>query len=217
MYKSKLLKSFVTLCSVSVLSTVFVPTTAVFAAENNDEATSIILTEKESDGFVKNDLYLQFEAELAELQESKDNSVSTYSLKSSTDSEVTKAELFELVEKYEGAEVSVMATGVSHKFVNGGVNSFGTTKAAMRTLASTYANNANIVVAGGTLAGLPLGVFGALIGAFSSSALAGKFTNASNIMSRWVSSKSTKGGVRLTLTETFAISSAGSTAKATIK
>ena len=213
MINKKLLKSFVALSSVATLATTFIPTSTVLAAEAKQDPETIIAKENESDYYVKNDLYLQFEKEMAELLASKENNISTYS---SEKSPVTEEEVFQLIDKYEGAEVTVLATGVSHSLVNGGVNSFATNKTAMKTLANTYTNNANIAVAGGTLVGLPLGVFGALVAAFSSGALASKFTNAANIMNSWYSSSATQGGVRLTLTETFAISSASSTAKATI-
>lgn len=210
---NKKLKFVITLAAGALLSTAFLPT-YVTAAETNNNSEKITVNESKPDTLQKNDLYIQLEQELADLQASnRDASLTSFS---SDTTVLSQEQAVQLIEKYEGAAVTNQSTGVSYQIVSGAVNAFATSKAAMQSLAGTFRNNGHILVTGGTLVGLPLGVFGALIAAFSSGALSSKFYNAADIMDQWYASSSNQGGVRFNLITEYPISSANSTTEATI-
>lgn len=217
----KMKKMFISTAVCSLLFPTFLlPAASAKASEVNIYTESsfspeeIIAKENESGNFIKNDLYLDFEKEIVQLLANNEKSIATHRAENSTN---TAEDLLYLLEKYEGAEVTIMSSNITHQLVSGGVNSFATTKSAMINLANTYDNNANILLVGGTIVGFPLGIFGALLVALSYGALSSKFTTAANLMRQWYSSSSSRGGVRITLTDTFAISSARSISKATIR
>lgn len=151
---------------------------------------------------IKNDLYIEYEREFEELQASQ--------------GELSKEEAFQLIEKYDGAEIIFIPKGIqpqqvqiastSFQFVSGGVNSFATNKSSMLSLGRTFHNAGDAAFMGGTIIGLPLQLFGAVIAGLSSGYVSDKFHTAGDIMGRWYNSKSAlQGGVRMTITDTFPI------------
>lgn len=187
-----------------------IASSAVYADEINQEA---VLEEQYE--VSKNELYVELENEVNQLENSG---------KTLTDEEITN-----LLHEYEGASATLIlktngnsnfraasASGVSYQVVNGGVNSFATNKEAMSSLAGTFKQQQQAIIVGGTAAGAPFAGFGILLSGLASSAVSGKFGEASSIMDRWYESSATQGGVRMTVTEQRPISSPTATAKATI-
>lgn len=145
----------------------------------------------------------------------------------SSDGYLSKEQLFDLVAKYDGAEVTYSnegqvsllraSSGIIHSFVQGGVNSYAISGPSIRELARTFQNNANIITTGGILASIPLAFFGAFFTGISTTVLATKFYNAAGIMRQWSATYRYGAGVRITLTSEYPIESRNSVRKATIR
>ncbi|KPG72200.1 hypothetical protein [Enterococcus sp. RIT-PI-f] len=205
--KKKLLT--LALASSFIISPIFLSSSIASASE--------VTTTEESDGVVvtKNEQYLKFEAELLTLQKQQKNE---FSSRLYTDS--TKEAATNLIEKYEGAEISVAKASVQYtcKFVNGGLNSFATTKTGLQQLRTDLATTATLLLTNGTLGGATIaGPLGALVGLVGGGILGQTARGASNTMQSWINAGSSKGGVRITIVEQFAISNINSQTQAKIK
>lgn len=196
----------------SMVLATFIPTVGtVSAAEtinSNDtlEETPVIIE--------KNTKYEEFEKEFSRI---KNNSRSEFSTGIYRDT--TKKQIANLITKYDGAEITVFAAGkYSTKFVNGGVNSYASNKSGMGQLRSDLAMTATLLLTDGTLGGAAIaGPLGALVGLLGSGILGNRCSGASNTMKSWINVGSSRGGVRITLTEQFAISSLNSQKQSPIK
>lgn len=96
------------------------------------------------------------------------------------------------------------------------MNAFASNKESMKSLATTFSQQAQAITVGGIAVGMLFSGYGALITGIPASAVATKFSDASRIMNEWYNSSATQGGVRMTVTEQRPISSPTATAKATI-
>ncbi|WP_368645289.1 hypothetical protein AB4027_10505 [Alkalibacterium putridalgicola] len=198
-----------------VLLPTIVSTQQVYAAENNktQQQYSENIDDQSLNKITKNDLFIEFENELETIN--------------SSDNDISKEQLFDLVTKYEGAEITYSnegqvsllraSSGITHSFVQGGVNSYAISGPSIRELARTFQNNANIITTGGILASIPLAFFGTFFTGISTTVLATKFYNAAGIMRQWSATDRYGAGVRITLTSEYPIESRNSVRKATIR
>lgn len=167
-----------------------------------------IVEEQDTYRFIKNDLYIALEEEIE-----------------SSEGDISEEKALQLMEKYDGAKVTVVPNDLqpydaqiastSHQLVSGGVNSYATNKASMRSLSTLFRNAGDAAKVGGIIGGLP-NVYAAIISSLSFGYLTEKFYTASNIMSQWNNSTALQGGVRVTLTDTFPIYYANSITPAVI-
>lgn len=190
------------------------PVASATFVSSNANADEIAYEEVNKDYQVyKNQTYIEFESELLELE--------------NANVQLTDEDIVNLFEKYEGATVTVTptnnsslraasASGSSYQIVNGGVNAFASNKESMKSLATTFSQQAQAITVGGIAVGMPFSGYGALITGIPALAVATKFSDASRIMNEWYNSSATQGGVRMTVTEQRPISSPTATAKATI-
>lgn len=165
---------------------------------------------------IKNEKYLELEEELAEIQ---NNKISTFSVKNAQS--LNEEEFLYLAEKYDGAEMTITvknAVYYQEKFINGGINFYASSSGGMSQLRSDLASTAVGLKATGTVTGLALGgPLGAIVGFFGSDVLSNRLSEASSIMRQWINVGRTQGGVRITLTETFAIAGINSTVQTPIR
>lgn len=199
MVKKKLIVA-ATALMISPVAFSTIGSTYVYASEfdqtQQDEKTEIV-EQQDTYRTIKNNLYIALEEEIESL-----------------DGNISEEKALQLMEKYDGAKVTfvpnnlqpynVQIASTSHQLVSGGVNSYATNKASMRSLATLFQNAGDAAVVGGIIGGMP-NVYAALIASLSSSYLSEKFYTASNIMSQWNNSTALQGGVRITLTDTFPI------------
>ncbi|WP_314065978.1 hypothetical protein [uncultured Vagococcus sp.] len=166
---------------------------------------------------VKNEKMKQLEQELALIKLKGQRSLKALN----GDPILSQEETAALLAKYDGAETTVYvnrAAAYQSKLVNGGANFLATTKSGMSTLRSEMATTATLLKANGVVGGAVLGgLAGAILGFMASSVFADRCSSGSNDMKRWIDVGSSKGGVRMTLTEEFPISSIGSTSQAKIQ
>lgn len=164
----------------------------------------------------KNEKYEALEKELAEMQ---NNKISTFRV--GNNPSLTEKEFLYLSEKYDGAEMTVIvqnAVYYQEKFINGGGNYYASSRGGMSQLRSDLATTAVGLRASGTLSGLALGgPLGAFIGFLGSDVLANRISDGSDIMRQWINAGRNQGGVRITLTEAFAIAGINSTVQTPIK
>lgn len=157
---------------------------------------------------IKNDKYIQFEKEYSILQEAKANKVSTFS--TGNKAALSEEEFYTLVQKYDGAEKTVVVNSTTlyqEKFVQGGINFFATTYSGMQQLRSDLATTATGLQVSGFLTGaLAGGLLGAFVGLLGSDILAERVRDGSNHIQSWLNAGYSRGGTRITLTESFPIS-----------
>ena len=162
---------------------------------------------------IKNDKYLQFEQELAKIQKSEglketDKNARINTLKTPENSNISAEQFFELVEKFDGAEatvVSAQAASYSQKFVNGGVNAFAHSNSGLHILYGDLREAALKVRVGGVVGGSLGGVIGGLIGGVSGYALSRNIYKAADGVYEFIDKGYKAGGARFTLTNGFPI------------
>ncbi|MBF0799112.1 hypothetical protein IR166_28785 [Enterococcus faecalis] len=192
-----------------LVSPLLVTGSVAYATENTtlEASDKVIVT--------KNDQYIKFEKEFSQLQNQRSTE-----FKTRVYSQSTQKAAVNLIEKYDGAEITVVraAAKYSTKFVNGGVNSFATNKSGLQQLRTDLATTATLLLANGTVGGAAVaGPLGALLGLVGGGILGSTVRSASNTIQSWINVGSSKGGVRVTLVEQFPISSLNSQSQAKIK
>lgn len=218
--KNKFKYVFATLSLLSLATSTFITPTVAKAAENQDYSVDYEI--------VKNDLYLQFEEELTELvasNQSTPSALNSFSKQSiapvlNQDNSISEEQLFYLVEKYDGAELTAIVNAKSvytSKFVKGGINSYATSYQNLNILRSDLKTNATMLRIGGTLVGTVGGLVGTLVGAVTGDHLAGNCDDAAAGVSAFIQGGYTRGGARVTLTEGFPINNIDSIYEAVIK
>jgi len=218
--KNKFKYVFATLSLLSLTTSTLITPTVAKASEKQEYSIDYEI--------VKNDLYLQFEEELANLVASNQstvsisNSISNQSTFSalSQDNSISEEQIFSLIEKYDGAEVSAVVNAqaiYTSKFVNGGVNSYATSYIGLNTLRSDMRSNATALRVGGTLFGTFGGLVGALAGAIAGDYLADNVDDGADGLSAFIQAGYTRGGARVTLTEGFPINHIDSIYEAVIR
>ncbi|EGO2842887.1 hypothetical protein IBQ15_002643 [Enterococcus faecalis] len=163
-----------------------------------------------------------FEKELSfRIANSNSNNIVKRSLENVQESGITKQELQELIIKYDGAERTIRtkrAAAFSEKFVNGGYNAFADNKSGMVALRDELGTTATLLQANGTLGGaIAGGPAGALIGLVRATILATYFRNANGHMKEWIAVGSSKGGIRITVTDEFPIAQLDTVEQSPIK
>ncbi|MDR3242060.1 MAG: glycine zipper family protein [Lactobacillaceae bacterium] len=127
-----------------------------------------------------------------------------------------------LLTEYDGAERDIIfvgaGTGWTEKIVNGGDNTYATTKAGLANLRDSWGLSAVAMIGAGGGAGTAIaGIPGAIIGGLIGNALSGYCKDAQNDMKKWIDVGSTKGGARVTLTAEFPIDSVDTTTQCKVR
>ncbi|WP_217925406.1 hypothetical protein, partial [Enterococcus gallinarum] len=141
---------------VLIVGTELVTGSVAYATENTTlETSDKVFTSK-------NDQYIKFEKEFSQLQNQRNTE-----FKTRVYSQSTQKAAFNLIKKYDGDEITIMraVAKYSTKFVNGGVNSFATSKSGLQQLRTDLATTATLLLANGTVGGAAVaGPLGALLG-----------------------------------------------------
>ena len=204
----------------SAILSVVAPTAGRVASASEVSPTSVVAVEGNEE-VVKNDLYIAFEKELAQLTQE------TFSTSSAASSNVSPEQLEALMLKYEGATMTVtvpqqndgitraaaaQSASYQQRLVNGGLNFYATSRAGLNALRSDL-NGLRVTVLGG---GAVYGAMGAWILVAGAAIVATNITSAANGVSAFIQAGRTRGGARITLSEGFPINSITSQVQASI-
>lgn len=217
---SVLMSSFILLSSVpfGISSVTVSADDSVIEEVQFSDSTEIIETKS-------NDLYKAFLKKINSAEfKNEFNSLS--------DSEKEK-KITDLFIEFEGAEVSLAVvdndsfstarasnpnysqTGWTEKFVNGGLNDYATTKAGLKNLKGYYNYCKGVALGSTTSFGAAIGGgMGALAGLVTGSVLYARLNTGEGLCSSYINAGKTKGGVRMTVTDCFKISSINSIKRA---
>ena len=163
---------------------------------------------------IKNEKYLQFEQELAKIQKSEglketDKNARINTLKTPENSNISAEQFFELVEKFDGAEATVVtaqaAASYTTRFINGGVNSFTHSEPGLNVLYNDLGNSAAALRAGRAVGGFLGKVMGGFSGIFIPRSLARHVSSAADGVYEFIAKGYDAGGARFTLTDGFPI------------
>lgn len=177
----------------------------VSAEEINDtryeESLEKFVVSNESN-VIKNDLYIQFEAELTEMEENGE--------------EITEEDMAYLLEKYDGAEIvhqpdvqnstlqSINIGGTTTRFVSGGINIYASNQSSLRSVQQLMQNSSDSIQVFSLFLGVPISAIIGFFGGQVADALL-PFDEASSILSNMISEGRNTGGIRLTLGNAKAI------------
>lgn len=202
------MKKFIIAAVILLLSPVFTPSIA--NAQNMSEVDKRKISQNEKVEIIeKNSIYQEFEKEFEKLEEID---------------ELAEEDVLSLIEKYDGAEFTVLnetsdistfsaasrsSRRFSVKFVRGGINLFATNRSGMQSIQSVLGKTGSDLTVFAFLIGLPLSPIAGFFAGVAVESL--PFSEGANVMYNMLRRGRTYGGVRLTLTRAKAIYSINGT------